>query len=92
MWPKVRSSEEVNIFRYNAKADVFFNSNCICEFAVLKKYAEPLLKRIQRHEPEYGEAQRLLSFFKYIDPIYDDSLIPNNSIIREFIGGSVIVK
>jgi uridine kinase len=92
MWPKVRSSEEVNIFPYNAKADVFFNSNCICEFAVLKKYAEPLLKRIQRHEPEYGEAQRLLSFFKYIDPIYDDSLIPNNSIIREFIGGSVIVK
>jgi len=92
MWPKVRSSEDINIFPYNAEADVFFNSNCIYELSVLKKYAEPLLKRIKRHEPEYGEAQRMLSFLKYIDPLYDDSYIPNNSIIREFIGGSVIVK
>ena len=92
MWPKVRSSEDSNIFPYSAKADVFFNSNCIYETSVLKKYAEPLLKRIQRNEPEYGEAQRILSFLKYFDPIYDDSMIPNNSIIREFIGGSVIVK
>ena len=48
--------------------------------------------RINRNEKEYAEAQRLLSFLKYFDPIYDDSYIPNNSIIREFIGGSVIVK
>ena len=92
MWPKVRSSEDANIFPYNSKADVFFNSNCIYEYAVLKKYAEPLLKRINRDEKEYAEAQRLLSFLKYFDPIYDESAIPNNSIIREFIGGSVIVK
>ena len=92
MWPKVRSSEDINIFPYNSKADVFFNSNCIYELSVLKKYAEPLLKRIKRNEPEYGEAQRMLAFLKYIDPLYDDSYIPNNSIIREFIGGSVIVK
>lgn len=92
MWPKVRASEDANIFPYNSKADVFFNSNCIYEYAVLKKYAEPLLKRINREEKEYAEAQRLLSFLKYFDPIYDDSYIPNNSIIREFIGGSVIVK
>ena len=92
MWPKVRSSEDINIFPFNSKADVFFNSNCIYELSVLKKYAEPLLKRIKRNEPEYGEAQRMLSFLKYIDPLYDDSYIPNNSIIREFIGGSVIVK
>ena len=92
MWPSVRSSEDINIFPFNSKADVFFNSNCIYELPVLKKYAEPLLKRIKRDEPEYGEAQRMLSFFKYIDPLYDDSIIPNNSIIREFIGGSVIVK
>ena len=92
MWPKVRSSEDANIFPYYSKADVFFNSNCIYEFAVIKKYAEPLLKRIKRSEKEYAEAQRLLNFLKYLDPIYDDSYIPNNSIIREFIGGSVIVK
>lgn len=92
MWPKVRASEDKNIFPYNSKADVFFNSNCIYEYAVLKKYAEPLLKRIKRSQPEYSEAQRMLNFLKYFDPIYDDSIIPNNSIIREFIGGSVIVK
>lgn len=92
MWPKVRSSEDANIFPYNSEADVFFNSNCIYEYAVLKKYAEPLLKRIKREEPEYGEAQRMLSFLKYFDPIYDEYIIPNNSILREFIGGSVIVK
>ena len=92
MWPKVRSSEDANIFPYNSRADVFFNSNCIYEFAVIKKYAEPILKRIRRNEKEYAEAQRLLNFLKFFDPIYDDSYIPNNSIIREFIGGSVIVK
>ena len=92
MWPKVRTSEDANIFPYSSKADVFFNSNCIYEYAVLKKYAEPLLKRIRRDEPEYGEAQRMLNFLKYFDPIYDDETIPNNSIIREFIGGSVVLK
>ena len=92
MWPKVRASEDENIFPYNSQADVFFNSNCIYEYAVLKKYAEPILKRITRDEKEYAEAQRMLSFLKYLEPIYDDSIIPNNSIIREFIGGSVIVK
>ena len=92
MWPKVRASEDENIFPYNSQADVFFNSNCIYEYSVLKKYAEPILKRITRDEKEYAEAQRMLSFLKYLEPIYDDSIIPNNSIIREFIGGSVIVK
>ncbi|MBQ3385209.1 MAG: hypothetical protein IJG59_08370 [Erysipelotrichaceae bacterium] len=92
MWPDVRKSEDVNIFPYNSEADVFFNSNCIYELAVLKKYAEPLLKRIKRTEPEYAEARRMLNFLKYFDSIYDDSMIPNNSIMREFIGGSVLLK
>ena len=92
MWPDVRRSEDVNIFPYNSEADVFFNSNCIYELAVLKKYAEPLLKRIRRTEPEYAEARRMLNFLKYFDSIYDDSMIPNNSIMREFIGGSVLLK
>lgn len=91
IWPKVRASEDVNIFPYIESADVFFNSNCIYELAVLKKYAEPLLKRVRRTEKEYGDAQRMLNFLKYIDPIYDDDYIASNSIIREFIGGSVIV-
>ncbi|MBO4218021.1 MAG: hypothetical protein J5887_00740 [Erysipelotrichaceae bacterium] len=90
-WPKVRSGEDQNIFPYHGEAKVFFNSNCIYELAVLKKYVEPLLKEVTRSEPEYAEAQRLLEFFRYIEPVEDDDAIANNSIIREFIGGSVIV-
>ena len=60
--------------------------------AVLKKYAEPLLKEIKREEPEYAEAQRMLGYLNFAAPINDDDLIVNNSIIREFIGGSAIVK
>ncbi|MBQ6654566.1 MAG: hypothetical protein IJM79_03475 [Erysipelotrichaceae bacterium] len=90
-WPKVRSGEDQNIFPYHGEARVFFNSNCIYELAVLKKYAEPLLKEVPRSEPEYAEAQRLLEFLRYIEPVEDDEIIANNSIIREFIGGSVIV-
>jgi uridine kinase len=91
-WPKVRASEDINIFPYNSEADIFFNSNCIYEIALIKKYAEPLLKRIKRTQPEYAEAQRLLDFLKYFDLLYEDSDIVNNSIIREFIGGSVIIR
>lgn len=91
-WVKVRESENVNIFPYNSEADCFFNSNCIYELSVLKKYAEPLLRQIDRSENEYAEAQRILNFLKYIDTINDDSSIVSNSIMREFIGGSIIVE
>lgn len=91
-WAKVRKAENTNIFPFNAEADIFFNSNCIYELAVLKKYAEPLLKNIKRDEPEYAEAHRMLNLLRYIDTIDNDESIVNNSIIREFIGGSIIVK
>ena len=91
-WPKVREGEEKNIFPNTNQADVFFNSNCIYELSVLKKYAESLFKEVTRDEPEYGEAQRMLSFLRFIDSIEDDDQIVNNSIIREFIGGSILVK
>lgn len=91
-WIKVREGEDKNIFPMNGEADVFFNSNCLYELSVLKKYAEPLFKEITRDEPEYAEAQRMLSFLRFIDTIKDDDKIVNNSIIREFIGGSVLVK
>lgn len=91
-WPSVRTGEDKNIFPFNQEADVFFNSNSLYELAVMKKYAEPQLKRITEEQPEYPEAQRMLRFLRFFVPIEDDSLIPNNSIIREFIGGSVIVK
>ncbi|HPW53340.1 MAG TPA: hypothetical protein PLI19_00865 [Erysipelotrichaceae bacterium] len=90
-WPKVRAGEEKNIFPYSNHADVFFNSNCIYEFSVLKKYAEPLLKEVKPDEEEYAEAQRMLSFLRFFDVANDDEKIVNNSIIREFIGGSILV-
>ena len=91
-WPNVRRGEEKNIFPYCNEADVFFNSQCQYELAVLKKYAEPLLKAIGNDEPEYPEAQRMLQFLAFFVSIQDDSVIANNSIIREFIGGSIVVN
>ncbi len=90
-WPKVRKGEDKYIFPFNNEADVFFNSVHIYEFAVLKKYAEPLLHSIKPEEPEYMDATRMLKFLDFFEIIEDDSIIVNNSIIREFIGGSVFV-
>ena len=87
MWPSVRRGEEENIFPYQESADVMFNSALIYELALLKPYAEPLLYSVQPTEPEYYEAQRLLKFLGYFLSIPGDS-IPNNSLIREFSGGS----
>ena len=87
MWPSVRRGEEENIFPYQESADVVFNSALIYELAVLKQYAEPLLFGIDPSEPEYVEAKRVLKFLDYFVGV-DSNHIPNNSILREFIGGS----
>jgi uridine kinase len=91
-WPKVRAGEFANIFPYNSKADVLFNSAHIYELAVLKKYAAPLLESINRKEEEYAEARRMLDFLRFFQIIEDETIIPNHSILREFIGGSVFVE
>ena len=91
-WPKVREGEDNNIFPYSGEADVLFNSYHVYEISVLKKYAEPLLLKIGSEEPEYAEAIRMLKFLKFFKTIEDDSIIVNNSIMREFIGGSVFVS
>ena len=88
-WPKVRAGEDKNIFPYNSSADAFFNSVHIYELGVLKKYAEPMLKEVGEDRPEYSEAVRMLKFLSFFKSIEDDSMIANNSILREFIGGSV---
>ena len=87
MWPSVRRGEEENIFPYQESADVMFNSALIYELALLKPYAEPLLYSVKKEDPEYYEAQRLLKFLGYFLSIPSDS-IPNNSLVREFCGGS----
>lgn len=92
LWPNVRAGEDKNIFPYNGEADVLFNSALVYELAVLKKYAEPLLKEVRPDQPEYSEAVRMLDFIRFFDVIEDENIIPNNSIMREFIGGSVFVE
>ena len=87
MWGNVRKGEEENIFPFQEQADAMFNSALIYELAVLKQYAEPLLFQIPKDAPEYYEAKRLLKFLDYFLNVTSESL-PNNSICREFVGGS----
>ncbi len=87
MWPSVRRGEEENIFPFQEEADAMFNSATLYELAVLKPFAEPLLFQIPKEAPEYYEAKRLLKFLNYFLSVPSESL-PNNSICREFVGGS----
>ena len=87
MWSSVRKGEEENIFPYQEEADIMFNSALIYELAVLKQYIEPLLFGIERDCREYQEAKRLLKFLDYFIGMPSDT-VPQNSILREFIGGS----
>ena len=86
-WPSVRRGEEQNIFPFQEEADVMFNSALVYELACLKVYAEPLLFGIDKSEPEYQEAKRLLKFLDYFVPVPSEG-VPFNSLLREFIGGS----
>ncbi|MDF2612594.1 MAG: nucleoside kinase [Clostridia bacterium] len=87
IWASVRRGENKNIFPFQEEADVMFNSVLIYELSVLKQKAEPLLFRIERTSPFYAEAKRMLKFLEYFLTL-DTASIPNNSILREFVGGS----
>ena len=88
MWPSVRRGEDQYIFPFQEEADVMFNSALIYELAVLKPYAEAILFGIPKDAPEYIEAKRLLKFLDYFIGISSED-IPKNSLMREFVGGSV---
>ena len=88
-WPDVRAGEEKYIFPFQEDADVLFNSALIYEIGVLKKFAIPLLKEINCEEEGYTEARLILRFLQYVDEISAIKEIPNNSILREFIGKPV---
>ena len=88
-WPDVRAGEEKYIFPFQEDADVLFNSALIYEVGVLKRYAVPLLAEIKRGEEGYMEARLILRFLQYVNEISETDDIPNNSILREFIGKSV---
>ncbi len=88
-WESVRRGEKRYIFPYQENADVFFNSALVYELSALKGVVEPLLRQVPYGTPEHVEAKRLLAFLEWFYAI-DDSLIPDNSILKEFLGGSIL--
>ncbi len=90
MWDSVRRGEEKYIFPFQEKADYLFNTALIYEMAVLKLYVDPQLYAIEPDHPMYPEAKRLIKLLDYFLPMAPD-YIPNNSLVREFIGGSCIL-
>lgn len=85
LWNTVRQGEEENIFLFQGRAEEIFNTALIYELPVLKKQAIPLLQAIGRESPQYAEAQRLLTFLLPFDEL-DAAVVPDGSILREFIG------
>ena len=85
VWDSVRQGEGKNIFHYQNRADVIFNSALLYEIPVLKKMAEPLLHDIRPESGAYAEAQRLLEFLRPFREL-DASVVPDNSLLREFVG------
>ena len=88
-WESVGRGEGRNIFPYQENADVMFNSALVYELSAMVRLAEPLLRQVPFGTPEYIEAKRLLAFLEWFQPVETD-LIPDNSLIREFIGGSIL--
>jgi len=89
MWESVRTGEKEYIFPFQENANEIFNSALVYELAALKPFAEPLLRQIAFGTPEYLEAKRLLAFLEWFLPV-NSELIPDNSILREFIGNSIL--
>lgn len=88
-WESVRRGEKLNIFPYQGNADIVFNSALVYELAALKVLAEPLLRQVPKGSPEHIEVKRLLALLEWFRPL-DAQYIPDNSIVREFIGGSIL--
>jgi uridine kinase len=88
-WESVRRGEKKHIFPYQENADVMFNSALVYELSALKPLAEPLLRQVSHGTPQYIEAKRLLAFLEWFLPIQVE-IVPENSIVREFVGGSIL--
>ena len=85
-WNSVRKGEKEHIFPYQENADVMFNSALVYELAVLKPFVEPLLRQVEPDSRQWVEAKRLLSFLQWFLPA-DLAHVPENSLLREFVGG-----
>jgi uridine kinase len=88
-WDSVIAGEKQNIFPFQEYSDAIFNSALVHELAVLRSYAEPLLLQVRPDSAHYLEANRMLALLQWFRPAPPDS-VPNNSILREFIGGSML--
>ena len=88
-WESVRRGEAKHIFPFQENADVMFNSALVYELSAMVRLAEPLLRQVPFGKKEYIEAKRLLAFLEWFEPVETD-LIPDNSLLREFIGGSIL--
>jgi uridine kinase len=88
-WESVRRGEKRHIFPFQENANVMFNSALAYELAALKPFAEPLLRQVPYGTPEHIEAKRLLAFLEWFLPL-DIDLVPETSIVREFLGGSIL--
>jgi uridine kinase len=88
-WESVRRGEKRYIFPFQENADIMFNSALAYELPVLKSLAEPLLLQVPLGTPGFIEAKRLLAFLEWFLPLEGD-LVPDNSILREFIGDSIL--
>lgn len=91
-WPSVRRGEKRNIFPYQENANVMLNSSLAYELAALRPLVEPLLLQVETATPPHIEANRLLSFLRWVQPLTEAQLamIPDTSLLREFIGGSIL--
>jgi uridine kinase len=88
-WASVRRGEKRNIFPHQEQADMVFNSSLAYELAVLRPVAEPLLRQVELESPHYIEARRLLAFLRWVRPAGTEN-VPNDSLLREFVGGSIL--
>jgi len=88
-WESVRRGEKRNIFPYQENADAMFNSALVYEVAALAPLAEPLLRQVHFRTAEHIESKRLLALLQWFLPMTTE-MIPDNSILREFVGGSIL--
>ena len=91
MWNKIQEGENKYVFPYQDEADVIINSALVYELGILKTYAEPLLFSVDETEEVYPEALRLINFLRNFLPIPSEE-VPNDSVLREFIGNSCFQK
>jgi uridine kinase len=88
-WESVRRGEKRNIFPFQENADIMFNSSLMYELAVIRPFAEPMLLQVDRTSLRYVEVKRLLAFLSWVRPASAE-FVPNDSLLREFVGGSIL--